>query len=323
VIGSHPAAGRAVAVRRDGLLASAGLDSTVRLTRRNGTLVRTIPQPVPAADVAFSTDGALLVTAGADGIARVWMVQDGALLQSFSHGAPLTSAVFDRSGERVLTAGQDGIARMWYRTGGRPRELRHGHGAVMAAVFSPDGRFVATAGADDEGRVWRAATGNLLGKLTGHHEADLTSIAYSPDGKRLVTSSVDADAHIWNAGTFAHERVLRGHTSIVGDVAFSPDGQWIVTAGPTTVGVWEARKARRIEKGTPVLFLRGHGPRVRSVAFFPDSRRIASIGDDGTVRTYLCEVCGTAAALLRRAQRRLDALGANLTPAEQKKYLGG
>jgi WD40 repeat protein len=273
-------------------------------------------------DVGFSADGTLLVTAGVDGVARVWRVADGAAVQSFAHGSPLTAAVFDRGGTRIVTAGTDGIARIWQRRGGSPRVLRHGGGAVTGVAFSPDGRFVATAGANVEGRVWRASTGKLLGKLLGHHQDDLTSIAYSSDGMRLATSSIDADGHVWNAVTFEHEKALRGHTSIVGDVVFSPDGRWLATGGPTTVGLWEARTARRIEKGTPAFLVRGHGPRVRNVAFFPDSRRVASIGDDGTVRTYLCELCGTTGELVRHARRRLDTLGANLTAAERRRYLG-
>jgi WD40 repeat protein len=323
VVGRHAGAGRAVAVSKHGLIASVGLDATLRIWRRNGVPERSIPLPTNAVDVVFSADGTLLLTAGVDGVAGVWRVADGRAVQSFVHGSLLTTATFDRTATRIVTAGTDGIARIWQRRGGLPRVLRHGGGAVAAAVFSPDGRFVATAGVNVEGRVWRASSGKLLGKLTGQHEDDLTSIAYSSDGKRLVTSSIDADGHIWNASTFEHERALRGHTAIVGDVVFSPDRRWLATAGPTTVGIWEVRTARRIEKGTPVFLLRGHGPRVRSVAFFPDSRRVASIGDDGTVRTYLCELCGTTGELVRQARRRLDRLGANLTPAERRRYLGG
>ena len=324
LVGRHEAAGRAVAVSPGGgMIASAGLDRVLRLWRREGAIVRTIPQPTAIVDVAFSPDGTLLVTGGSDGVARVWRVRDGRALGSFDHGAPLTSVVFDPAAVRVLTAGADGVARVWGRAGGRPRELRHGGGPIGAAVFSPDGVFAATAGADAEGRVWRVGTGRLVGKLTGHHEDDLTSIAYSPDGTRLVTSSLDAEAHVWNVATFGHVRALGGHSAVVSDVAFSADSRWIATAGPTTVGLWETREPRRIEKSTPVLFLRGHGPRVRSVAFVPGTRRVVSTGDDGTVRTYLCELCGATGQLISLTQRRLARLGANLTPAERKRYVGG
>ena len=127
--------------------------------------------------------------------------------------------------------------------------------------------------------------------------------------------------HLWNAPALTYERRLRGHSAVVSDVVFSPDGRWIATAGPTTVGMWKTKSVRRIDKTTPVLFLRGHGPRVRSVAFF-DSRRVASIGDDGTMRTYLCELWHCSSA--RRA-RQAAARSARLEPsrAEQKDYLGG
>ena len=323
VVARHTAAGRAVAVAPDGRIASVGLDGMLRIGRRDGRTVRVIPQPAQAVDVAFSRDGSLLVTAGVDGVARVWGADDGALRQSFTHGAQLRSAAFDQALTRVVTGGADGIARVFGRTGGEPRLLRHGGGAVTAVTFSPDGRFVATAGVNIEGRVWRAKTGKLVGKLIGQHEDDLTAIAYSPDGKLIATAGLDSEVHLWNAPALTHWRPLRGHTAVVSDVVFSRDGRWIATAGPTTVGMWKTRTARRIDKNTPVLFLRGHGPRVRSVAFFPDSRRVVSIGDDGTVRTYLCELCGTAPQLAVRARRLLDRLGSNLTRAEQKLYLGG
>ena len=174
-----------------------------------------------------------------------------------------------------MTGGADGIARVFERTGGAPRLFRHGGGAVTAVTFSPDGRFIATAGVNLEGRVWRARTGKLVGKLVNRHRDDLTAIAYSPDGKLIATASLDADAHLWNASKLTWRRALRGHASAVSDVVFSPDGRWVATAGPTTVGMWKTETGRRIDTGTPVLFLRGHGPRVRSVAFFPDSRRVS------------------------------------------------
>jgi WD40 repeat protein len=323
VVGRHTAAGRGVAVASDGRIATVGLDGALRIWRRDGRSVRVIAQPAQAADVAFSRDGSLLLTAGVDGVARVWGADDGRLRQSFAHGAPLTSAAFDPAAKRVVTGGTDGIARVWNRAGGTPGVLRHGGGAVTAVTFSPDGRFVATAGVNIEGRVWRAGTAKLVGKLIGQHEDDLTAIAYSPDGKLIATASLDAEVHLWNAPALTHRRRLRGHTAVVSDVVFSPDGRWIATAGPTTVGMWKTKTVRRIDKSTPVLFLRGHGPRVRSVAFFPDSRRVASIGDDGTVRTYLCELCGTAPQLAVRARRLLDRLGSNLTSDERKKYIGG
>ena len=323
VIGRHTSAGRAVVFASGGgVLVSAAVGDAVRVWKRDGTAVREIPQPASVVDLALSRDGSLLVTAGVDGIARTWRLADGAPLRSIEHGAALRSVALDPTSGRIVTAGVDGIARVWQPGSQRPlRVLRHG-GVLAGVAVSPDGKFVATAGEDGDGRVWRSSNGALVGKLEGHEDG-LTSIAYSPDGTRIVTASLDADARLWSTKTLRQLRVLRGHTAVVSDVTFSPDGRWIATAGPTAVGLWATRTTDRLESGTSELLLRGNLGRVRGVAFAPDSRHVAGIGDDGSVRTYLCELCGTTGELVRLAQRQLDRLRANLTPAERSNYLGG
>jgi WD40 repeat protein len=86
---------------------------------------------------------------------------------------------------------------------------------------------------------------------------------------------------------------LRGHTSGVNSVAYSPDGSRIATAsGDNTVKVWDA------SSGTEVTTLRGHTGLVSCVTYSPDGSRIVSASYDGTVRLWDAQT-GTVFAILR------------------------
>ncbi|CAN0495368.1 unnamed protein product, partial [Phaeothamnion confervicola] len=53
---------------------------------------------------SLSPDGKLLLTAGEDGLARLWRVSGGVPVASLAHEGPVTACAFTPSGERIVTA---------------------------------------------------------------------------------------------------------------------------------------------------------------------------------------------------------------------------
>ncbi|MEO1400117.1 MAG: WD40 repeat domain-containing protein, partial [Cyanobacteria bacterium J06635_1] len=73
---------------------------------------------------------------------------------------------------------------------------------------------------------------------------------------------------------------LKGHSTEVSSVAFSPDGETIATgSGDNTVKLWN-------EAGEELQTLKGHSAVVSSVAFSPDGETIATGSRDNTVKLW-------------------------------------
>jgi WD40 repeat protein len=84
--------------------------------------------------------------------------------------------------------------------------------------------------------------------------------------------------------TAAPRLVMSGHTELVTDLAFSPDGLRLVSAGhDRTVRIWN------VVNGQELLTLEGHTGPVRALAFAPDGRTLASCADgpDGAVEVIV------------------------------------
>ena len=104
------------------------------------------------------------------------------------------------------------------------------------------------------------------------------AIDFSPDGSQLVAAAGNGDNYrltIWNIADGAALHELVGHTAIVWDAAFSPDGQYVASSSKDqTVRVWRA------DDGSQVQVFQAPGE-VSSVAFTPDGRYLAYGGVDG------------------------------------------
>lgn len=123
--------------------------------------------------------------------------------------------------------------------------------------------------------------GPLKAVIRGHTSVE--SVSFSHDGRRIATAGPTENNYVvrvWDATSGAEIHLVKGHTSQVNDVCFSPDGRLLASVGDTTVRVWDAYS------GAEVLLLQGHSYRVNCVCFSPDGLRLASASDDKTVRVW-------------------------------------
>jgi WD40 repeat protein len=188
--------------------------------------------------VEFSPDGTLLATASDDGTAKVWEPITGKeLLTLTGHDLALYvvaqgvyDVAFSPDGTRLATAGMDKTARVWDAASGQELLILSGHSLGLFRVdFSPDGTRLATCSWDGTARVWDTTTGQELLALTGH-TGTVRQAIYNSDGTRLVTAGADGTVRMWDAETGEELLVLSAGVRLT-DVAFSPDGRYLVAVG--------------------------------------------------------------------------------------------
>jgi WD40 repeat protein len=159
----------------------------------------------------------------------------------------LVSVAVSPSGRLAATAASDGSVQLWDPASpAEPRELPGGHALGQAVAFSPDGKLVAALGGNCTTQLWATSTGTRLGSLT----------------------------------------TTGAPPSLLGQVAFSPDGKTLATncvAGPVsnptdTARLWDPATLRLL-----ATFRVSTGGDGVGMAFDPVGHTLALDNGSGTV----------------------------------------
>jgi WD40 repeat protein len=246
-------------------VATGGTDRRIKIWNAETALaVAQLPGEHAAAITSASyspRDGRLLLTASADGSARLWDVAARRVLHVLAHqeqpaaAKAVRAAVFSPDGASALTAGDDAALRIWDTVTGKPLASFQAESPVHCAAFSPDGRFILAGLQNGQAVIFDAQSHRPLVRFAGHTDV-VSSVAFSPDGRRALSGSRDRLVKIWDADWAASSTAGEANQA-------APD-----PAAP--------------KAGKELLTLRYHDQAVTSVAFSPDGRSIVSASLDGT-----------------------------------------
>src|SRR5262249_29898586 len=145
----------------------------------------------PVRQARFSEDGRRVVTAGADGTARIWDAGTGKeIVPPLWHGGPVSTAAWGHGDRLVMTTREGKLARAWDAgTGAELTTIRFVNPAgVRHAAVTPDGRHAVLSSYGWISVFDRASKRQLVRMRHGNTISSPPQI--SPDGGRLLTTSV-------------------------------------------------------------------------------------------------------------------------------------
>lgn len=239
--------------------------------------------------IAFSADGAMLVSGGTDRAAVLWDMatrkeiatlilpkQTGpitAVSLAFSGDAQTIAVVFDaqESGPMVVLWDVDSKASVQLTQEGAADKR------VFSVAFSPDSTLLAVTGVQKT-TLWNIPTRQsviLKGDL-----AFVNSALFLPDGKTLVTTGNDGTLRFWDLAAQNTLKALSARAPVL-SMAISPNGATLATGSvDNTIRLWDTAERREISQ------LKGHKSDVRCLAFSTDGTVLASASKDGTVKLW-------------------------------------
>ena len=180
--------------------------------------------------VAFSPDGKLVASGGADNNIILWDLATGKPTKTLSgHKAQVYSVAFSADGKQFVSASGDKTVIVWNLADGKPIKTLEGAKDILYRVaFVAGDKQVIAGGVDKILHIWDIASGKEVKTLSGQPD-EIYGLAFSPDGKRLATAGYAGSLIIWD---LASAKAIHQQKLAFGafDVAFAPKGGQVAVA---------------------------------------------------------------------------------------------
>lgn len=213
--------------------------------------------------------------------------------KELKYGKPLVACQFDPAGKYVFAGCEDDTAQRWdlradpkAKDRARPVAFSAHDGWVFALGVTLDGKTLLTGGTDGKLIWWPAAADTPKPvRSVAAHRGWVRSIAMHPGGRQAATCGNDGRVRLWSLEDGKHEMDLPGHSRPVYRVAYTADGDHLVSADLMGLIIQHdartGKEARRLDAAKLHMYEGGQGVDyggVRDLSLSKDGALLACCG---------------------------------------------
>jgi WD40 repeat protein len=254
-------------------------------------------------DVAFLPDETGAISAGHEGVLRLWDLDNQWIVgrlgdDVWRHQASVSAIAISADGRRALSgAGQggpdwppggDNSLILWDLTNDQPLKRLDGHTAdVTDVTFTADGLFALSSSQDRSVILWDLERGEFVKRLTigGRVQDAVNSVDLNPNGRWILITRNDPLGMLWDLETEQPLRSYLRHANKLADMVFGADGTLALSASyDGSLILWDVATGQALRSFVGTADLPGHvGNIVYRVAISPNGRTALSAGWDHVV----------------------------------------
>lgn len=235
LIAENPMVNRVIDISDDGIWLACGTDGNGVQLYRTGALTAE-PRILSGEDnrirtLDFLPDNKRMFSAGTEGVISMWNLESGRSSVFATPGSTVDILVVSRDGKYLAAGTRDGRIIIYEVDNRQASYVLHesSGNSVLALDFGEENKILASGDLQGNVLVWDFMSRSMMNNLRGHR-ARITELKFSPDGGILASASNDGSVRMWETADLNNQPiVLNANSGFVFCVAFSPDGEHILT----------------------------------------------------------------------------------------------